>query len=130
MNYLVVESFKVKNGHSIEAGKVINITKDKAAILIKAEKIRPELSETGQDSFQERAAIMQHDGGLPQEEAEILSYGCVRPLPLTYAEPCGKQTPPNGYCMAYSMKLYKPSMDLKPFCLKEDRWCWEVSGRE
>jgi len=84
------------------------------------------LTETEEENFEERLAIMQYDGGLPAEQAEDYAYFCVKSLPLIYAEPCGKETLPAGYCKSYSMKVYTPSMDLQPYCLREQKWCYKV----
>lgn len=131
MTYTVIDSFTVKTpdgDQTIQAGQIVSLPEEKAAILIKAGKIKPELSEAEQDSFNERASIIEYDAGVQRDQAEDLARHCVRPIPLTYAEPCGKQTPPKGNCKDYSMKLFTPSMDLKPYCLKERKWCYETEA--
>lgn len=84
MKYLVTDKFTVKSSQgerSIHSGQVIEITETKAAGLIASGKIRlfdipvtsmlEKLSDSERDIYDERAAIMEYDGGLPREQAEV-----------------------------------------------------------
>ena len=100
MKYLVQNSFKVKTSQGekvIQSGQVINLPEQKAAVLIEAGKIKAEMTEEQRDSFEERAAIMQHDGGMSREEAKKYAW-CFSVCMLTEgqaklcerAKPCPK----------------------------------------
>jgi hypothetical protein len=102
MKYLVLDSFKVNTPQgekTIQTGQVIILPEHKAAALIKAGKIRPEITEEQRDSYEERAAIMQHDGGMCQEDAKKYAW-CFSVCMLTLGQralcervkPCPKLT--------------------------------------
>ncbi len=79
MRYQVLDPFKVKTPQGemqLKAGQVITLPENKAIKLIEAGKINPipetlnDLSPEQRESYEERAGIMQYDGGLSREEAE------------------------------------------------------------
>lgn len=79
MRYAVLEPITVKKqGQEIElqSGQVITLPENKAIKLIEAGKINPipetldNLSPEQREAYEERAGIMQYDGGLSKEEAE------------------------------------------------------------
>ena len=118
---------KILNG-TVENARAAALMSDKMPAIDSQESMVGTAIPTAEqrDSFEERAAIMEYDEGLCRDQAEEYAYGCVKPLPLFYAEPCGQQTPPKGACRNYLPKLYKPTMDLQPWCLKQQKWCYEV----
>lgn len=80
MRYEVLTPFTVKTATrniDLTPGQVISLRNDKASILIEAGKlllIQDTLDENTRDTYEERAAIMEYDGGLSRVEAERLSW--------------------------------------------------------
>jgi len=91
MKYQVLDSLKVKTPQGemqLKAGQVITLQEDKAIKLIEAGKINPipetlnDLSPEQREAYDERAGIIQYDGGLSKENAE--KYGwCFQVCMLT-----------------------------------------------
>ena len=80
MKYHVIEAFKVRISQvelELLPGQIITLACDNAEKLIAAGKIRPLdidvsiIPEEVKEDYEERAAIMEYDGGLSREEAEI-----------------------------------------------------------
>lgn len=128
MTFKVLSPLTLKTPQGIltlEPGQTINIDERKAAPLVEGGRICPSMTPEEREAFDERSAIMQ-DSGIPQDQAETLARYCVRPIPLTYVDHCEYKTPPGGQCGSYSIKLYLPTMSLKPYCLTHRKWCYEV----
>ena len=85
MKYKVLDSFKVKTTQGemvLQEGQVINLPDTLAVKLIEKGRVTPleslsvpswldKLSDSEREIFEERSAIMEYDGGLPRELAEI-----------------------------------------------------------
>lgn len=93
MRYHVLDPFKVKTSQGemqLKAGQVITLSENKAIKLIEAGKINPipetlnDLSPEQRESYEERAGIMQYDGGMSKEDAEKHSW-CFSACMLTEA---------------------------------------------
>lgn len=73
MNYIVLDTLTVKTQQgqkTIVPGSIIILPESKATVLIQSGKIKPEITEEQMEACEERAAIMQHDGGLSKEDAD------------------------------------------------------------
>lgn len=79
MTYLALETIQFKN-KAVRAGDTFSIKNEEAIKdLIEQGRVRyfsissmlEKLSDDERDTYQERAAIMQFDGGLPREQAEV-----------------------------------------------------------
>lgn len=84
MEYLALETIQFKN-KTVRAGDTFNINNEDAIKpLIEQGKVRPselltlpitswleKLSDSERARYEERAAIMEYDGGLPREQAEV-----------------------------------------------------------
>ena len=93
MRYKVLDTFKAqttKGEMELQAGQVITLQEDKAIKLIEAGKIKPipetinDLSSEQREAYEERAGIMQYDGGMSKEDAEKHSW-CFSACMLTEA---------------------------------------------
>lgn len=85
MKYQVLDSFKAQTRQGeteLKAGQIITLPEDLAGRLIETGKVRQletlsvsswleKLSDSEREIFEERAAIMEFDGGLPREQAEV-----------------------------------------------------------
>ena len=128
MTFRVLSPLTLKTPQGIltlEPGRMIELDERNAAPLVEGGRICPSVTPEEREAFEERSAIMQ-DSGIPQDQAETLARYCVRPIPLAFVESCSLSTPPDGQCGSYSMKLYLPTMSLKPFCLTHRKWCYDV----
>lgn len=93
MKYQVLDSLKVKTQQGeieLQPGQVIILPENKAIKLIEAGKINPipetlnDLSPEQREAYEERAGIMQYDGGMSKEDAEKHSW-CFSACMLTEA---------------------------------------------
>ena len=85
MKFQVVETFKLKTPKEeieLQPGQIISLPNSLANTLIEKGRVIPleslfvsswldKLSDSEREIFQERSAIMEYDGGLPRELAEI-----------------------------------------------------------
>ncbi len=80
MNLLIKDETKLMTSKGLiilSKGQIINVTEDKAMILIEKGKalsltsMLERLSDSERELFEERAAIIEYDGGLEKERAEI-----------------------------------------------------------
>lgn len=91
MRYAILEPITVKKQGQeteLQAGQIITLPEDRAIKLIEAGKIKsiPEtlndLSPEQMEGYEERAGIIQHDGGMSKEDAEKYSW-CFQVCMLT-----------------------------------------------
>lgn len=83
MSYL--ERLKAKNAEKAHHTILTKLTKDHSGSFVSSsgwhvgEKESPVVSHdaTLLESFEERAAIIEYDGGIPRAEAERLAWGCM-----------------------------------------------------
>ncbi len=114
MKYQVLEVFKVKTSQremELQPGQVITLPQDKAIRLLNGGKIIPipnELPEDVKKAYDERAAIMEYDGGLDREEAERQAW-CRTACMLSFPSQWGK------------CERFKPKPCLKLINQNEDR---------
>ena len=76
MKYQVIKDFTVKTSQGemqLQTGQVITMPDDKAIYLIERGLIKP-ITPEQIECFEERAAIMQYDGGLSKEDAERFAW--------------------------------------------------------
>jgi hypothetical protein len=85
MKYRVVDSFKAQTTQGemvLQEGQIVTLPDSLAGALIQKGRVTPletlsvpswldKLSDSEREIFQERSAIMEYDGGLPRELAEI-----------------------------------------------------------
>ena len=85
MKYKVLDSFKAQTTQGemvLQEGQIVNLPDTLAVKLIQKGRVTPlepihvtswleKLSDSEREIFEERSAIMEHDGGLPRELAEI-----------------------------------------------------------
>ena len=85
MKYKVLDSFKAQTNRGemlLQPGQIVNLPDTLAVKLIQKGRVTPlepihvtswleKLSDSERQIFEERSAIMEHDGGLPRELAEI-----------------------------------------------------------
>jgi hypothetical protein len=85
MKFQVIETFKLKTSKEeieLQPGQIVTLPDAVAITLIEKGRVTPieslsvpswldKLSHSEREMFEERSAVMEHDGGLPRELAEI-----------------------------------------------------------